>query len=719
MKKTTILISAIIATAVHVSSDETTDAIKEVINFHNTTNIPDVEPTRKSHDNLDPLQVMNWLEAAENGDAESQYLLSLCYFDGVVTGENDAKAFGLALASAEQGYAPAQHVVGTSLVRGEGTEKASASTSNEWFTKAAEAGYAPSRWWLGWDAAINRSSDPIHHWKIAAEQGYYPAQIDLAVFYNYGLLVEQDIAEAIKWTLIAMVTGSQKNPDFRNPDDIVTQEKIDAAVNHTNFRHRKHAEDVIAGGKPEGFPRLWELFQGLSVDVHAEGQKRAAEYKESLWNLSAAQVELAKSNDHSTGKLCREAQRSLATAYTRGELIPQNFVMAYAWLSASGGLVSNLSSVMSLAQVEEGQRLAKEFVGGETSIASPETTQVIELAEAGNPHAQRILGWAYYSGDRGLTSDFKKAAHWFSRAAEQGEAGAQFDLGKLYDLGQGVERNMERAHELWLQSAQGGYSAAQNVLGQVVGIDKAEGREWFKKSALQGNFDSQNLLGMYHQYNTEDLTEAYKWFNLTKMYGQYDHSVGKRIIFKAEGPDIQFMHDEIKNYVDYMDTKHLLDSWTNDLNLEVKLSEQSNELLTQLVEYSKDPNKAILAKWYLLVDPNAVGPESIEMGYFRKFAELDNSLVQAAFARCYLEGNLVPRNLIIALKWAILAEDEDDQRQYETMFTPVAVHDKPYKRLPGSDTRPCESEIRALLKEMGGGHLIPLAEQLAADHKGN
>jgi TPR repeat protein len=179
------------------------------------------------------------------------------------------------------------------------------------------------------------------------------------------------------------------------------------------------------------------------------------------------------------------------------------------------------------------------------------------------------------------------------------------------------------------------------------------------------------------------------------------------------------MHDEIKNYVDYMDTKHLLDSWTNDLNLEVKLSEQSKERLDKLVEYSKDPNKAILAKWYLLIDPNAVGPESIEMGYFRKFAELDNSLVQAAFARCYFEGNLVPRNLILALKWAILAEDEDDQRQYEAMFTPVAVHDKPYKRLPGSDTRPCENEIRALLQEMGGAHLIPLAEQLAADHKGN
>jgi TPR repeat protein len=53
------------------------------------------------------------------------------------------------------------------------------------------------------------------------------------------------------------------------------------------------------------------------------------------------------------------------------------------------------------------------------------------LAEQGNAHAQYYLGRLYSDG-RGTLYDYQKAVTWYRRAAEGGEWTAAFDLGMLY-----------------------------------------------------------------------------------------------------------------------------------------------------------------------------------------------------------------------------------------------------------------------------------------------
>ena len=61
--------------------------------------------------------------------------------------------------------------------------------------------------------------------------------------------------------------------------------------------------------------------------------------------------------------------------------------------------------------------------------------------------------------------DYGKAVYWYRRAIGRGDDGeAQFRLGKLYEQGLGVERNLERAKELYTTSAQNGYSKAKEAL---------------------------------------------------------------------------------------------------------------------------------------------------------------------------------------------------------------------------------------------------------------
>ncbi|OPZ58790.1 MAG: putative beta-lactamase HcpC precursor [Deltaproteobacteria bacterium ADurb.Bin510] len=57
-----------------------------------------------------------------------------------------------------------------------------------------------------------------------------------------------------------------------------------------------------------------------------------------------------------------------------------------------------------------------------------------------------------YLNGEGLPQDFRQAADFFRRAAEQGDAPAQFSLGLMYGRGQGVPQDFDQA-QAWIQKA--------------------------------------------------------------------------------------------------------------------------------------------------------------------------------------------------------------------------------------------------------------------------
>ncbi len=83
-------------------------------------------------------------------------------------------------------------------------------------------------------------------------------------------------------------------------------------------------------------------------------------------------------------------------------------------------------------------------------------------AEQGNVDAQFFLGAMYYLGE-GVPQDNHQAAKWFGLAAEQGLAAAQFHLGIMYRTGEGVPQNFVESLK-WLNlSAAQGYEFAIEV----------------------------------------------------------------------------------------------------------------------------------------------------------------------------------------------------------------------------------------------------------------
>ena len=70
------------------------------------------------------------------------------------------------------------------------------------------------------------------------------------------------------------------------------------------------------------------------------------------------------------------------------------------------------------------------------------------LAELGDEKLQFKLGWSYNHGSIGLDRDHKESFKWYEKAAKQGNTAAQFRLGVMYNLGEGVTQDLVKAH-MW------------------------------------------------------------------------------------------------------------------------------------------------------------------------------------------------------------------------------------------------------------------------------
>ena len=126
-------------------------------------------------------------------------------------------------------------------------------------------------------------------------------------------------------------------------------------------------------------------------------------------------------------------------------------------------------------------------------------------AESGDAFLQDALGLCYNEGTcEGIPQDRAKAREWYEKAATQGFAKAQVQLGCMYSSGQGVRQDFGKALNLFEKAAAQGDADACYFLGGMyfsghgVRQDYAKAREWYEKSSSQGIAEAQILLGMMY-----------------------------------------------------------------------------------------------------------------------------------------------------------------------------------------------------------------------------
>jgi len=140
----------------------------------------------------------------------------------------------------------------------------------------------------------------------------------------------------------------------------------------------------------------------------------------------------------------------------------------------------------------------------------------LRAAEQGNAEAQYKLGTLFGNGE-GVAQDFVKAAKWWEKAAQQGNAGAQRGLGFMfYKI-----KEYKEAASLYQLAAEQDDAEAQSNLGTMysegTGVvqNHKEASKWWLRAANQGFASAQFNLGrMYYRGEVvlKDNSEAAKWF---------------------------------------------------------------------------------------------------------------------------------------------------------------------------------------------------------------
>ena len=145
--------------------------------------------------------------------------------------------------------------------------------------------------------------------------------------------------------------------------------------------------------------------------------------------------------------------------------------------------------------------------------------QVRSRAAAGDVVAQFSLGSMLYYGEDQLP----QAIDWFRKAAAQGYAPAEFQMGQLYDFGFGVTADAEQSFVWYRKAAEHGSAAAQRAVGDFyrrgrgVIANPAEAVRWYRRAADGDDLRAQYQLGQMNfdgTGTTRDYVSAYVWFDI-------------------------------------------------------------------------------------------------------------------------------------------------------------------------------------------------------------
>jgi TPR repeat protein len=423
------------------------------------------------------------------------------------------------LEAAERGDAEAQNRLGWMYEQGDGVER-NREEAEKWYRKASAQGNGEAR------ERLDELLWLVEHFRMA-NQGNACAQYALGKMYAYsgghGHL-ESDPVEAMKWYRKAAEAG-HAHAQYEFGRRCAKGEGVERNDEEAVKWFRAAAEQGDAKARYE-LGEAYRFGRGVEADL-----KQAVE-----WLLNMEQG--CRKMDYLEGdKLPRGlmmilkkaergdalAQCALGRRYKSGRGVAQDLEKAGEWYGKAAARVAPLA-----------QKYLAELSG---------LRKLMIEAEQGDAGAQFRLGEMYDHGEIEDNDDRNKAASWYRRAAaacrtaaERGEAVAQYYIGSMYRHGRGMDKDHEKALEWLGKSAEQGQPDALRELGEMYGQghgarrNDEEAAKWYGKAvaayrmaAERGDARAQYELGrMYSEGNGVERNgeEAVKWFRLAAEQGE-------------------------------------------------------------------------------------------------------------------------------------------------------------------------------------------------------
>jgi TPR repeat protein len=190
---------------------------------------------------------------------------------------------------------------------------------------------------------------------------------------------------------------------------------------------------------------------------------------------------------------------------------------------------------LALLRAREGDAKAQELIGkyliNGRGVTKDEDQGIDWLTKSygtsvDNPDFEVKLGKIFdHSGD--VQPDYRKVMRFFRAAADQGNAEGKYQVGYLYQLGEGVAKNQAEALRWFQEAAHQGNPKAEFEIGVFlakgwnVKQDRSEALQMFREAAEQGHPEAMNWIGSIYRDGGgagKDLGEAYFWFRLAEEY---------------------------------------------------------------------------------------------------------------------------------------------------------------------------------------------------------
>lgn len=265
--------------------------------------------------------------------------------------------------------------------------------------------------------------------------------------------------------------------------------------------------------------------------------------------------------------------------------------------------------------VESGSVKAQRNLGKIYAYVSLNNPDMIKwytkAANQGDAIAQYELGSHYE-----FTKEYKKAIEWLTKASEQGHIEAQYALGKIYNRMQ------------WSSSVGNEIKAFHNDIKAV---------EWLKKAAQNGHIDAQyNLAFCYHSMEEfQDCNEALKWYTRAAEQGHLKSQVGL-----AQEYNLGMNHSRSAVY-----PLNIPQDYKKAFKWYKKVAEHED---AHGIDFAMHQSQ--LAEMYFKgqgVDKDY--DKAIEL--YKKAAEHGNSLSQYSLGEMYYKGLGTEKNLRESAKW--------------------------------------------------------------------
>ena len=261
--------------------------------------------------------------------------------------------------------------------------------------------------------------------------------------------------------------------------------------------------------------------------------------------------------------------------------------------------------------------------------------------------------------------DYKTAVMWYRKSANQGFANAQYNLGVMYDTGQGVLKNDKQAVRWYRKSADQGFANAQFNLGVMYangqGVLKNDKQAvmWYRKSANQGFANAQTNLGLMYEDGKgvlQDYKQAVMWYRKSANQGfanaqynlgvMYDTGQGvlkndkQAVMWYRKSADQGFANAQFNLGVMYANGQGVLKDGKQAVRWYQKAANQGDGDAQYNLGFMYDTGKGVLKD----------GKQAVR--WYRKASEQGKNKAQYNLALLYEYGSLgIDKNYKMAIKY--------------------------------------------------------------------